>query len=163
MASANQSSGLDQYPDPDNVSAAAVNETLGYDGTAIAMQMMLHPVCLYLTAVLLSNHAAPVPQNCTLLDRTSIQLCVSAFGDNINILLFLSLSPCSSHPPRPFAQKTAVSCHRPRLWPPPRASGGSTARHSSFPVPGEIMKGSVIWIGAFSGIWPLAAIVLMAA
>ena len=100
MASANQSSGLDQYPDPDNVSAAAVNETLGYDGTAIAMQMMLHPVCLYLTAVLLSNHAAPVPQNCTLLDRTSTQLCVSAFGDNINILLFLSLFSLLLAPPK---------------------------------------------------------------
>ena len=98
MASANQSSGLDQYPDPDNISAAAVNETLGYDGTAIAMQMMLHPVCLYLTAVLLSNHAAPVPQNCTLLDRTSTQLCVSNFGDSINFLLFSLFLPAPRTP-----------------------------------------------------------------
>ena len=88
MNSANQSSGLDQYPDPDSSSAAGVNETFGYDGTAIVTQLLLHPICLYLTAVLLSNHTAPAPLNCTLLARNSTQLCVSSFGDNINVLLF---------------------------------------------------------------------------
>ena len=81
MTSANQSSGLDQYPDPDNISAAgssAVNETLGYDGTAIMTQLLLHPICLYLTAILLPNLAAPAPLNCTLLDSNATQLCVSA-------------------------------------------------------------------------------------
>ena len=105
MASANQSSGLDQYPDPDNISAAAVNETFGYDGTAIAMQMMLHPVCLYLTAALLSNHAAPVPQNCTLLDRTPTQLCVSNFGDSINFLLFSLFLPAPRTPQGPLPRR----------------------------------------------------------
>ena len=82
MNSANQSSGLDQYPDPDVISAAgssAVNETLGYDGTALITQLLLHPICLYLTAVLLPNHVAPAPLNCTLLDSNATQLCVSAF------------------------------------------------------------------------------------
>ena len=106
MTSANQSSGLDQYPDPDDVISAAgssaVNDTTGYDGTEIMSQLILHPICLYLTAILLPNHVAPAPLNCTLLDSNATQLCVSAFGDNINIS-FLSLSPCPLHPPRPFA------------------------------------------------------------
>ena len=56
MNSANQSSGLDRYPDPDVISAAgssAVNDTTGYDGTEIMSQLILHPICLYLTACLL--------------------------------------------------------------------------------------------------------------
>ena len=84
MTSANQSSGLDQYPDPDPdvISAAgssAVNDTTGYDGTEIMSQLILHPICLYLTAILLPNHVAPAPLNCTLLDSNATQLCVSAF------------------------------------------------------------------------------------
>ena len=81
MTSANQSSGLDQYPDPDVISAAgssAVNDTTGYDGTEIMSQLILHPICLYLTAILLLNMAAPAPLNCTLLDSNATQLCVSA-------------------------------------------------------------------------------------
>ena len=83
MTSANQSSGLDQYPDPDPdvISAAgssAANNTTGYDGTEIMSQLILHPICLYLTAILLPNIAAPTPLNCTLLDSNATQLCVSA-------------------------------------------------------------------------------------
>ena len=81
MTSANQSSGLDQYPDPDVISAAgssAVNDTTGYDGTEIMSQLILHPICLYLTAILLPNIAAPAPLYCTLLDSNATQLCVSA-------------------------------------------------------------------------------------
>ena len=83
MTSANQSSGLDQYPDPDDVISAAgssaVNDTTGYDGTEIMSQLILHPICLYLTAILLPNYVAPAPLNCTLLDSNATQLCVSAF------------------------------------------------------------------------------------
>ena len=83
MTSANQSSGLDQYPDPDPdvISAAgnsAANNTTDYDGTEIMSQLILHPICLYLTAMLLPNIAAPLPQNCTFLDSNATPLCVSA-------------------------------------------------------------------------------------
>ena len=111
MNPSNQSSGLDQYPD--NSSAAGVDDTFGYDGTAIVTQLLLHPICLYLTAALLSNHAAPAPLNCSLLARNSTQLCVSAFGDNINILLFslFLLAPRTPQGPLPRRPPSAAFDH----------------------------------------------------
>ena len=86
----NQSSVLDQYPDAR--SATGVDDSLDYNGTALATQLLLHPICLYLTAALLSPPAAPTPQNCSLLTLDSAKLCVSKFGDNIKYSSFLFLS-----------------------------------------------------------------------
>ena len=74
-----QTAGLDQYSD--GAAAAEVNSSFGYDGTSLATQLLLRPLCVFITAALASAYNASLPQDCSLLPLAAPQLCVSTDVD----------------------------------------------------------------------------------
>ena len=74
-----QTAGLDQYSD--GAAAAEVNSSFGYDGISLATQLLLRPLCIFITAALASAYNASLPQDCSLLPLAAPQLCVSTDVD----------------------------------------------------------------------------------